>query len=127
MPYYQRKYVDLIRQVSSKWVNWDPPIPVEVRRVSFPRSIDLISVSQVGAFGEVESETGELRVDGNVYDPDFQAELNKLGLSLRMADHPPQEGGDEEDVIISSKGARRVDVGLGPEVCVVSHMPPLAF
>lgn len=33
----QRKYIDLIYQVSSKWVNWDPPIPIEVRRVSlFP-------------------------------------------------------------------------------------------
>lgn len=101
MPYLQRKYIDLIRHVSSKWVNWDPPIPVEV-----------------GAYGEVESETGELRVDGNIYDPEFQDELNKLGLSLRMTEHLPEEGGAEEDFIISSKGAKRVDVSLGPDVGV---------
>ncbi|KAF8452225.1 hypothetical protein L210DRAFT_3517746 [Boletus edulis BED1] len=99
--YLQRKYIDLIRQVSSKWVNWDPPIPVEV-----------------GAYGEVEYETGELRVDGNIYDPEFQQELNKLNLAILMADHPPQEGGVEEDFIISSKGAKRVDLNLGPEVGV---------
>ncbi|KAH0835710.1 hypothetical protein J3R83DRAFT_9531 [Lanmaoa asiatica] len=99
MPYLQRKYIDLIREVSSKWGNWDPPIPIEV-----------------GAYGEVENETGELRVDGNIYDPEFQDELNKLGFTLRMADHPPQEGGVEEDFIIASKGAKRVDLHLGPNV-----------
>ncbi|KAI9462104.1 hypothetical protein HD554DRAFT_2176076 [Boletus coccyginus] len=98
MPNHPRKYIDLIHKVSSKWVNWDPPIPVEV-----------------GAFGEVESDTGELRVDGNIYDPDFQTELNKLGFTLHMADHPPKEGGAEEDLVISSKGAKRVDLSLGPE------------
>ena len=30
----QRKYTDLIRQVSGKRVNWDPLVPVEVRRVA---------------------------------------------------------------------------------------------
>jgi hypothetical protein len=101
MPYLQRKYIDLIRQVSSKWVNWDPPIPVEV-----------------GAYGEVENETGELRVDGNIYDPEFQAELNRLGLTIRMADHPPEEGGVEDDFIVSSKGAKRIDLSAGPDVGV---------
>jgi len=101
MPYLQRKYVDLIRHVSSKWGNWDPPVPVEV-----------------GAYGEVEYETGELRIDGNIYDSDFQAELDRLGLRLRMADHPPEESGVEEDFIVASKGAKRVDVHAGPEAKV---------
>ncbi|KAG8215857.1 hypothetical protein J3R82DRAFT_7812 [Butyriboletus roseoflavus] len=101
MPNLQRKYIDLIHQVSSKWVNWDPPIPVEV-----------------GAYGEVEGETGELRVEGNIYDPKFQHELDKLGLTLRVADHPPQLGGVEEDFIIASKGARRVGLHMGPEAGV---------
>ena len=73
---------------------------------------------QVGAYGEVESETGELRVDGNIYDPEFQDELNRLGLRLHVADHPPQEGAVEEDFIIASKGAKRMDLHLGPEACV---------
>jgi hypothetical protein len=73
---------------------------------------------QVGAYGEVENETGELRVDGNIYDPEFQAELNRLGLTIRMADHPPEEGGVEDDFIVSSKGAKRIDLSAGPDVCV---------
>jgi len=97
----QRKYIDLIHGVSSKWVNWDPPIPVEV-----------------GAYGHVERETGALRVDGNIYHPDFQTELNRRGLTFRMADYPPQEGGVEEDFIIASKGAERMDWHLGPDVGV---------
>ncbi|KAG9312681.1 hypothetical protein JVU11DRAFT_7098 [Chiua virens] len=99
MHYLQRKYVDLIREVSSKWVNWDPPIPVEV-----------------GAFGDVDRDTGELIVDGNIYHPDFQAELDTLGLSLRIANHPPQQGGIEDDFIIASKGARRIDLHFKPHV-----------
>ena len=39
---YQRKYVDLIRQVSSKWANWDPPIPVKVHLSGTPALSDLI-------------------------------------------------------------------------------------
>lgn len=73
---------------------------------------------QVGAYGEVEYETGELRIDGNIYDSDFQVELDRLGLRLRMADHPPEESGVEEDFIIASKGAKRVDLQAGPEACV---------
>ena len=123
MPYLQRKYIDLIHHVSSKWVNWDPPIPVEVRLFHLSDSSgyfieSCLLIRQVGAYGEVESETGELRVEGNIYDPEFQKTLDKLGLALRVADHPPELGGVEEDFIIASKGARRVDVHLGPEAWV---------
>ena len=72
----------------------------------------------MGAYGEVESETGELRVDGNIYDHEFQAELNRLGLPLHMADHQPKEGGIEETFTITSKGVKRVDLSLGPDMCV---------
>ena len=37
--YLQRKYVDLIRQASSKWVNWDPPIGVQVSFIADMSSI----------------------------------------------------------------------------------------
>ncbi|KAI9569216.1 hypothetical protein HD554DRAFT_2020862 [Boletus coccyginus] len=98
--YLQRKYIDLIRQVSSKWVNWDPPIGV-----------------QVGAYGTVDKETGDLIVEGNIYDPAFQKELDKHNSGIRMADFPPQEGPAEDDFVISSRGAKRGDVD-NSEVCV---------
>jgi hypothetical protein len=89
----QRKYIDLIRQVSSKWVNWDPPIGI-----------------QVGAYGTVDKETGDLIVEGNVYDPAFQKELDKHNAGIIMADFPPQEGAVEDDFVISSRGSKRGDV-----------------
>ncbi|KAG8215952.1 hypothetical protein J3R82DRAFT_7932 [Butyriboletus roseoflavus] len=91
--YMQRKYIDLIRQVSSKWVNWDPPIEI-----------------RVGAYGTVDKETGELIVEGNIYDPEFQGELDKQGVKFNLADYPPQEGPIEDDFIIASRGAKRQDL-----------------
>ena len=37
--FLQRKYIDLIRQVSSKWVNWDPPIEIRVGFITIIPSI----------------------------------------------------------------------------------------
>ena len=79
----------------------------------------------MGAYGEVDRETGELRVDGNIYEPHFQSELNRLGLSLCMADHPPKESEIEEDIIITSKGAKQVDWSLGPEACALLFPCPI--
>ena len=71
-------------------------------------SSNLIS-RQVGQYGDVDKKTGELIVAGNIYDPEFQLELDKLGLQFRTADHPPEEGSPEDDAIITSKGAKRLD------------------
>ncbi|KAF9220623.1 hypothetical protein BS17DRAFT_797611 [Gyrodon lividus] len=99
MPSLQRKYVDLIHQTSSKWANWDPPIPVEV-----------------GAYGTIHPGTGELIVEGNIYDPEFQEELDKVNGKFKIADHPPSEGGIEGDYIIASAGARSINFSLEPQV-----------
>ncbi|KIJ67358.1 hypothetical protein HYDPIDRAFT_180293 [Hydnomerulius pinastri MD-312] len=96
----QRKYVDLIHQTSSKYANWDPPIPVEV-----------------GAYGTLDRGTGELNVEGNIYDPDFQEELDKVTHGrLRLADYPPELGGVEADFVVKSSGVRERDFKVGPEV-----------
>ncbi|KAI9569205.1 hypothetical protein HD554DRAFT_2093836 [Boletus coccyginus] len=99
--YLQRKYVDLIRQVSSKWVNWDPPIEI-----------------QVGAYGTVDKETGALRVEGNIYDPQFKLELDKHGVEINLAEFPPQEGPVEGDFVIASRGAKRRDLNVDTGVNV---------
>ncbi|KAI0304507.1 hypothetical protein B0F90DRAFT_1625955 [Multifurca ochricompacta] len=46
----QRKYIDLIKEASSKWANWDPTKPI-----------------QAGDFGTVNKKTGELMIEGNIY------------------------------------------------------------
>ncbi|KAH0831042.1 hypothetical protein J3R83DRAFT_13546 [Lanmaoa asiatica] len=91
--FLQRKYIDLIREVSSKWVNWDPPIEV-----------------QVGSFGTVDKETGDLIVEGNIYHSDFQKELDKHDIKINLANYPPQEGPVEGDFIIASRGAKHKDL-----------------
>jgi len=93
-PYLQRKYADLIHKVSSKWVNWDPPIEIGV-----------------GAYGTVDRATGDLLVEGNIYDPEFQSQLDKHSIKINLANFPPQEGPTEDDFIISSGGARRMELG----------------
>ncbi|KAF8839988.1 hypothetical protein BDN67DRAFT_1003296 [Paxillus ammoniavirescens] len=97
----QRKYVELIHQTSSKWANWDPPIPVNV-----------------GAFGTHNRRTGELDVEGNIYDPEFQEELDNLKIKFKIANHPPKEGEIEKDFIIASSGARKTDFNVGSEAAV---------
>ncbi|KAN0094908.1 hypothetical protein V8E55_003195 [Tylopilus felleus] len=88
-PYLQRKYIDSIRQVSSKWVNWDPPISI-----------------RVGAYGLIDKETGDFIVEGNVYDEEFQKELDKHNAGIKMSDYPPQEGPVEENFIICTRGTK---------------------
>lgn len=94
----QRKYIDLIRRVSSKWVNWNPPIQI-----------------RVGSFGKIDKETGDLIVEGNIYDPEFQEDLDKHDVKISMANFPPQEGPVEDDFVIASRGAKRQDIDSDSE------------
>ncbi|KAI6024212.1 hypothetical protein EDC04DRAFT_2725496 [Pisolithus marmoratus] len=100
----QRKYVDLIHDATSKWANWDPPIPIKV-----------------GAFGKLDRTTGELEVHGNVYDADFQETLDKIDptLKLKLQQHLPVVGPVEEDFIISTSGAQRRAFSAEPGVDVM--------
>ncbi|KAF8546824.1 hypothetical protein OG21DRAFT_1517866 [Imleria badia] len=43
--------------------------------------------------------------------------INRVHLSLRMTYHPAQEGDTEEDIVIASRGAKLVDLSLGPAYC----------
>jgi hypothetical protein len=55
-----------------------------------------------------------LIVEGNVYDPAFQAELDKHKAGIIMADFPPQDGPIEDDFVISS---RELNVGRWTRKC----------
>jgi len=46
-----RKFVDLIYKASTKWANWDPPVPIKV-----------------GSYGEVSEKSGAFQAVGNIYD-----------------------------------------------------------
>lgn len=100
----QRKYVDLIRDATSKWANWDPPIAIKV-----------------GAFGKLDRVTGELEVHGNVYEAEFQETLDKIDptLRLKLQQHPPVAGPVEDDFIISSSGAQKRAFSVAPGIDIM--------
>ncbi|KAN0139777.1 hypothetical protein V8E53_002439 [Lactarius tabidus] len=82
----QRKYIDLIKEISSKWANWDPP-----KRV------------QAGDFGTVNRKTGEFLVDGNIYThPDIAPIAHQ---------YPPVEAPETDQYQIHSYHVRGTDVG----------------
>ncbi|KAG1869167.1 hypothetical protein C8R48DRAFT_110368 [Suillus tomentosus] len=96
-----RKFIDLIRQASSKWANWDPPIEIKV-----------------GDYGTIEHDSGELDVEGNIYDKTFQTSLDNQGLKLNLSDAScqPRKGGVDDNIIMSSSGVKQGDFSLKPEV-----------
>lgn len=96
-----RKFIDLIRQSTAKWANWDPPIPI-----------------QVGAYGRLNTETGELDIEGNIYDPEFQVLLDKVDGTLKLADFPAQIGAPEGDFIVCTMGVRQNDLKIDGEINV---------
>ncbi|KAG2057966.1 hypothetical protein BDR06DRAFT_877069 [Suillus hirtellus] len=96
-----RKFIDLIFQTSSKWANWDPPIPIKV-----------------GSFGKIDRQTGVFIADGNIYDEAFQESLKQQGLMIDLS-HPscqPIMGAVEEDMIMSSMDVKKSEISITPKV-----------
>ncbi|KAH7923113.1 hypothetical protein BV22DRAFT_1106266 [Leucogyrophana mollusca] len=101
MKFASRKYVDLIRQTTAKWANWDPPIPIKV-----------------GDYGEVNLETGGLDVQGNIYDEHFKEIFEQYQPDMDLDNHKPKVGEPDKDFVASSIGVRRKDLKVGPELDV---------
>ena len=104
-----RKFIDLIRDVSSKWANWDPPNQIKVSIFRSPSGgTQLHYHSQVGDYGTINKETGQFEVDGNIYeDPSI--------VNLTAA-HPPLQTCPENSFIASSSGVKRHELTLTHEL-----------
>ncbi|KAG1840556.1 hypothetical protein F4604DRAFT_436904 [Suillus subluteus] len=100
-----RKFIDLIRQASSKWANWDPPIEIKV-----------------GDYGKIDNKTGKLDVEGNIYEKTFQTLLDKQGLKINLSASScqPQKGGLDDNMIMSSSGVKQGDFSAKPEVSLLN-------
>ncbi|KAJ7759647.1 hypothetical protein B0H16DRAFT_1534018 [Mycena metata] len=91
MKYASRKYIDLIREVSSKWASWDPP-----------------HLIRVGDYGTVDKDTGRFEKDGNIYDDPAIATLS--------LDHQPEILAPDEEMVFSSQTEHNHEFSLSPEI-----------
>ncbi|KAH9042230.1 hypothetical protein EDB85DRAFT_1239832 [Lactarius pseudohatsudake] len=82
----QRKYIDLIKEASSKWANWDPP-----KRI------------RAGDFGTVNKKTGEFLVEGSIYTHQEIAPIARQ--------YPPLEAPETDQYQIHSYHVQSTDVG----------------
>lgn len=95
----ERKYVDLMRQATSGFfANWDPEDPIKV-----------------GSYGRFDPDTTRFTVLGNIYDPEFQVLLDAVDGRFTMSDYPPELDPVEQDMIVTSSGARKHPFALGPD------------
>ncbi|KAG1899060.1 uncharacterized protein F5891DRAFT_954592 [Suillus fuscotomentosus] len=94
----ERKYVDLIRQSTlGLFANWDPENPIKV-----------------GSYGRFDLDTSRFTVLGNIYDPEFQVLLDAVHGNFKMSDYPPELDPVEQDMIVTSTGARKHLFDPGP-------------
>lgn len=72
----------------------------------------------MGAYGTIDNESGELDVEGNIYDNAFQTSLNNQGLKINLSEPScqPKKGGIDDDIIMSSSGVKQGDFSVKPEV-----------
>ncbi|KAG2073268.1 hypothetical protein BDR04DRAFT_1152366 [Suillus decipiens] len=93
------RYVDLIRQRTSKWAN------------QFPERDDI----RVGSYGRFNAQTGRFEAEGNVYDPEFQKLLDATDGKLKLSDHPPVFDDEQKDFSVGSLGVRPKEFSLGSD------------
>lgn len=102
----QRKYIDLIKGSSEKWVNWLAPKNIRVSTgspcLSCSGPFDQASTNQAGDFGTVDRITGELFVEGNIY---THGDIANIAMKY------PASGCAEDDLFeVHSKGVLPSDV-----------------
>jgi len=101
--YSSRKYVDLILETSSKWANWDPPIPVEV-----------------GTYGTINKYSGALDREGNIYSEEFRKVFEEQCPDLDIDNYKPVVAPPEKSYIVYSKGVQQSSFGAEASVDVLN-------
>ncbi|GJE92066.1 hypothetical protein PsYK624_082190 [Phanerochaete sordida] len=92
-----RKYIDLIRDASSKWANWDPPKTI-----------------RAGDIGFVNRDSGEFERLGNIYRSQDMAQLGcDAELFELVQSHPATVTPADEVYTIKSYNATQVGMNAG--------------
>ncbi|KAG1807101.1 uncharacterized protein BJ212DRAFT_1387950 [Suillus subaureus] len=96
MKYESRKFIDLIQGVTSKWVNWDPPTPINV-----------------GDYGIINNETGEFDWEGSLY-----TTTSRIGIDMKDPALCPTEQGGDDKYIVKSWGVTTKELNVSAEADV---------
>ncbi|KAJ8591275.1 hypothetical protein M405DRAFT_765127 [Rhizopogon salebrosus TDB-379] len=91
----QRKFVELIYNRTGKYANWDPPSEI-----------------RVGSYGKIEAKTGNLIVEGSIYDDSFRENLVHAGIDIKNGEHLAEDCPDETDFMACSKNVKKLEVNL---------------
>lgn len=106
-----RKYVDLIKDASAKWANWDPPKTIQVNLVVARSYLQrLIPSEQAGDFGVINMESGQLERVGNIYTHPETVEIAKK--------YPAKAQPADEMYVVNSTYTKRSDRSAGVSGCV---------
>jgi hypothetical protein len=72
----------------------------------------------VGDYGMIDNATGELLVEGNIYDNSFQTFLNNQGFKIDLSEPScqPQQGEIDDSMIITSSGVKQIGLSMSSEV-----------
>jgi hypothetical protein len=72
----------------------------------------IVDVAQVGSFGRIERETGNLIVEGNIYEDGFKEKLIGVGIDVVNGEHRPEDCPDEVDFSTWSKNVKKLDISI---------------
>jgi hypothetical protein len=65
---------------------------------------------QVGSYGRIEETTGNLIVEGSIYDDDFKQKLINAHINIESGEHLPEDCPDEVEFSTWSKNVKKLDL-----------------
>jgi len=110
----RRRFVELIYSRTGKYANWDPSSEIRVRVIRSLHSHLLhIDGGQVGSYGRLDAKTGDLVVEGSIYDDSFREKLVHAGIDLESGEHLAEDVcPDWADFMACSKNVKKLEENL---------------
>lgn len=106
----QRKFIELILDRTGKYANWDPPSEIQVCRCSLNTHLLHVDLEQIGSYGRIDKDTGNLNVEGNIYSDNFKQFLIEAGINPESDEHHAKDCPDESEFKTWSKNVKCIDM-----------------
>lgn len=97
----QCKFIELIFDRTGKYANWDPPSEI-----------------QIGSYGRIDKDTGNLNVEGNIYSDNFKQFLIEAGINPESDEHHAKDCPDESEFKTWSKNVKSIDMNADAQAGV---------